>query len=68
MICNNATYELDSEDNSGDPLEIALLELGDKAGLSQSDLMKAHPEVKEDAFDSTTKMMATWNRTEGEGP
>ncbi|MDZ7808019.1 MAG: HAD-IC family P-type ATPase, partial [Gracilimonas sp.] len=66
MICNNATYGLGSDDNNGDPLEIALLELGDKAGLSQSELMKVHPEVREDAFDSTTKMMATWNRTEGE--
>ncbi len=64
MICNNATFEAGSEENNGDPLEIALLELGYKAGISHSKLIEQHPEVKEDAFDSTTKMMATWNKTD----
>jgi Ca2+-transporting ATPase len=52
----------DKEKNTGDPLEIALLELADKAGLIQKELMRSYPEVKEDAFDSTIKMMATWNK------
>lgn len=64
MICNNATFEAGSEENNGDPLEIALLELGYKAGISHPKLIEEHPEVKEDAFDSTTKMMATWNKTD----
>ncbi|MFP8487797.1 cation-translocating P-type ATPase [Gracilimonas sp. Q87] len=64
VICNNATFEPNSEEANGDPLEIALLELGYKAGLLHSELMKVHPEVREDAFDSTTKMMATWNKIE----
>lgn len=64
MICNNAFYEEEEENRSGDPLELALLELGRKAGLSENKLMQSYPEVKEDAFDSTTKMMATWNEVD----
>ena len=64
MICNNAFYDEEEENRSGDPLELALLELGRKAGLSESMLMQSYPEVKEDAFDSTSKMMATWNEVD----
>lgn len=64
VLCNNATFEMGSDENNGDPLEIALLELGFKAGISHTKLVEKYPEVKEEAFDSTTKMMATWNKSD----
>ena len=49
----------------GDPLEIALLEAGKQMGLDHSTLIQEMPEVREDAFDSESKKMATFHR-EGE--
>ncbi|MDZ7691097.1 MAG: HAD-IC family P-type ATPase [Balneolaceae bacterium] len=68
MLCNNASLN-HSEKNgagSGDPLEVALLSLGRMAGYESSDLMQQYPEEKEEAFDAEVKMMATWNRMEGQ--
>lgn len=64
VLCNNATYRKESEDgrNSvGDPLEIALLAAGAKAGLARDALLKEMPEEREEAFDSETMMMATYH-------
>jgi Ca2+-transporting ATPase len=46
---------------TGDPLELALLVAGAKAGLRRPDLLTRCPEAREEAFDSATKMMATWH-------
>lgn len=66
VLCNNA--ELPAEDDSdatiGDPMEIALLELGRRADLHRADLRQDLPEAREDAFDPDVKMMATYHRTE----
>lgn len=66
VLCNNA--ELDTNRNGstgrhvGDPMETALLAAGRKAGLERAALLAAQPEVGEEAFDSQTKMMATFHR------
>ncbi|GAA5520255.1 cation-transporting P-type ATPase [Aliifodinibius salicampi] len=65
VFCNNATYTADTDGgNSGDPLEIALLEAGHLAGIERDILLEQYPEVREEAFDPEVKMMATWNEIE----
>ena len=66
MLCNNAELH-NAEDNAkavtavGDPLEVALLVAGMKAGLHRGNLLEKMPEVREIAFDAESKMMATFN-------
>jgi Ca2+-transporting ATPase len=67
VLCNNASISPDPEHPDetlavGDPMEAALLVLGAKAGLERRDLLKAFPEVQEEAFDPELKMMATVHR------
>jgi len=57
ILCNDA--EVDPNGGVGDPLEVALLVAGRKAGLSRRAEIAALPEVREVAFDSDVKMMAT---------
>ncbi|MCU0534145.1 MAG: cation-transporting P-type ATPase [Hydrococcus sp. Prado102] len=66
VLCNNAHLpEAGSDNFVGDPMEVALLVAGAKAGLQREELLKQYPEVNEVAFDSDTKMMATIHQTEG---
>jgi Ca2+-transporting ATPase len=69
VLCNNASIEKhpDGGDQKGigDPLEIALLVAGATAGIGRQELVTKLPEVFEDAFDSDTKMMATYHRENG---
>lgn len=70
VLCNNADLgddleNLDKEDTVGDPLEIALLIAGIKAGLRRTDLLNRTPEVREVAFEAETKMMATYHKQNG---
>ena len=53
VLCNNA------EHGTGDPLEIALLVAGEAAGIDRAALLREHPERREEAFDPTTRLMAT---------
>jgi Ca2+-transporting ATPase len=65
VLCNNASLgggEGSSLETIGDPLEIALLTLGRRADIERHELLKAAPEVREEAFDRTTQMMATFHR------
>ncbi len=66
VLCNNASpggNDGDSEaDGAGDPLEVALLRAGLAAGLDRDELVEQMPEEREEAFDSETKMMATFHR------
>jgi len=68
VLCNNA--ELPASENGkigqvvGDPLEVALLRLGGRFGLTRRGMHEKLPEEREDAFDSETKMMATYHRQE----
>ncbi len=68
VLCNNAELPISSGDDFsqvvGDPLEVALLSLGARFGLTRKGLNEKFPEEKEDAFESETKMMATYHRQE----
>ncbi len=66
ILCNNAALNHEDYPSVGDPTEIALLAVGSKAGLRQEDCQQQQPEVREEAFDSDTKMMATFHEKEGQ--
>jgi Ca2+-transporting ATPase len=64
-LCNNASLDGKGPDSAtkatGDPLEVALLVAAEKAGIHRKALVEEMPEVREEAFDSETKMMATFH-------
>ena len=62
-LCNNATLGEDATDDSGDPMELALLRAARFVGLDRSRLLEQTPEVQEHAFDSARRMMATVHRS-----
>jgi len=66
ILCNNASLEskeLNEESKVvGDPMEGALLIAGVKTGLYREELTRNLPEVREEAFDSDVKMMATFHK------
>jgi len=67
-LCNNAAYSVEEGSNPkgvGDPLEVALLAVAAKGGIRRKSLMEKAPEVREEAFDSSTKMMATFHQNGG---
>lgn len=62
-LCSNA--ELGRGDNSdgvGDPMEIALLRAARENRVERDALLERLPEVREEAFDVETRMMATIHR------
>jgi len=67
VLCNNAEIpEMgDADKTIGDPMEIALLEVGRKADMHRANLREHCPEEREVAFDPEVKMMATFHRDEG---
>jgi P-type Ca2+ transporter type 2C len=64
-LCSNAALGRVSDEDTGDPMELALLRAGRLAGLERSELLIASPEIIEHAFDTTTKMMATVHHRDG---
>ncbi len=67
MLCNTASLEPDAagkaEKPVGSPLEVALLEIGQAAGIKKASLALRYPEVQRYAFDAVNKGMATVNKT-----
>jgi len=65
-LCNNASLQQDEtgavSNSIGDPMEVALLIAGIKAGINRGELVKHMPEVREEAFDPEVKMMATFHK------
>ncbi len=61
VLCNDATLGRVSGEDSGDPMELALLRAGRLAGLERAALPFGPP-VRKHAFDTGTKMMATVHR------
>ena len=59
MPCNGALLESAGEEGSGDPMELALLRAGFRAGLRRSALLPRNPIARKHAFDTASKMMAT---------
>jgi Ca2+-transporting ATPase len=66
VLCNNAALNEESDNDGvqgvGDPMEVALLALGRWAGKERKELLEDLPEVREEAFDPATKMMATFHK------
>jgi Ca2+-transporting ATPase len=65
VLCNNATLGHVPEEDSGDPMELALLRAGRLAGLDHAQLLAESPEIREYPFDAVVKMMATMHRHGG---
>ncbi len=65
VLCNNASLNKSKGDATGvgDPLEVALLAAAEKAPIDYEKLNQEFPEEREEAFDSDTKKMATFNRS-----
>src|SRR3990170_1543859 len=59
VLCGTATLKATDERGGGDPMELALLRLGQIAGIDREALLKTRPKLHEIAFDTETKMMAT---------
>jgi Ca2+-transporting ATPase len=64
VLCNNATLGggKGAADGTGDPMELALLRAGQRAGLEHTVLLDKSPAVQKYAFDNSTNMMATVHR------
>jgi Ca2+-transporting ATPase len=62
VLCNEASLDSPEEDGSGDPMELALLRAGFRAGLRRMALLEHSPIVRKYAFDTEAKMMATVHR------
>ena len=59
VLCGTATLKSDDKRGTGDPMELALLRLGQFMKVDREALLLAWPERHEIAFDTKTKMMAT---------
>lgn len=64
VLCNDARLGDEESDEQGDPMEVALLDLGRRAGWPKEALETQHPRVRVEAFDSDTKMMATYHEAD----
>ncbi len=64
-LCNDATAGTSESAPTGDPTEIALVEVAARAGLAQSALAEGFPRVAEAPFDSVRKRMSTVHRHGG---
>lgn len=70
VLCNNATIGAPDASHAqhypiGSPTEAALLVMAAKAGFQPSKLIKAHPEVRQLAFDTTRKRMSSIRTYDG---
>ncbi len=66
-LCVNATYDGKTGMGSGDPMEVALLEAADRAGIDRAANAATHPRLIEHAFDPSLRMMATIHRGAADG-
>ncbi len=60
VLCNDASAEQGSR--SGDPTELALLDLANAQGIRKAELERLMPRVDELSFDSDRKMMTTLHK------
>lgn len=65
VLCNDA--RLEKGNRTGDPTELALLDLGERLGIGREELQEAFPRIDELPFDSDRKMMTTLHRSAGRG-
>ncbi len=62
VLCNDAAAE--KRDRTGDPTELALLDLAAGFGMEKQELERGMPRIGELSFDSDRKMMTTLHRRE----
>jgi len=64
-LCNNATVEKEGDEKktSGDPIEIALLQLADASGSAVEDFKAPYERIAEVPFNSDTKIMGTLHKS-----
>ncbi|MGD8613610.1 MAG: cation-transporting P-type ATPase [Desulfobacterales bacterium] len=67
VLCSNASLKKESADAAaaGDPMELAILEAARTIELERDRLLETLPEVREEAFDRSVKMMATFHEQNG---
>ena len=65
VLCNNSNIQnngpMKKLSTVGDPMEIALLVVAEKANLPKNEIIEHFPEAKEVSFDPSVMMMATYN-------
>ena len=62
VLCNNSSLHKNGGDAVGDPLEVAFLKAAAAQDLHRDQLLDQLPEVREEAFDPDTFMMATFHQ------
>ncbi|HSC35128.1 MAG TPA: cation-transporting P-type ATPase [Thermodesulfobacteriota bacterium] len=68
VLCSRARLGGKAPGNGGDvgdPLEIALLRAGARAGIDRDGMLSAYPETGTEAFDTLVNMMATFHKSDG---
>ena len=60
VLCNDATSN--NGNQTGDPTEVALIDVGNNYNIEKSELNNLHPRVRELPFDSDRKLMSTINK------
>ncbi|GAB6169768.1 calcium-translocating P-type ATPase, SERCA-type [Clostridium carnis] len=60
VLCNDATSKGNTQ--TGDPTEIALIDVGNKLNIFKDELNLSHQRVNEVPFDSDRKLMSTVNK------
>lgn len=60
VLCSDATSN--SEGSTGDPTEIALINIGNDKGIVKEEINEVHPRVNEAPFESDRKLMSTINK------
>jgi Ca2+-transporting ATPase len=64
ILCNDAHLDRPNDTGSGDPMEVAILRAGLRAGFTREKLLQGHRVVRKHAFDPAVKMMATVHEAE----
>jgi len=63
ILCNDATSK--NGNQTGDPTEIALINVGNKVNIFKDELSSSHKRINEIPFDSDRKLMTTVNEYGG---
>lgn len=63
VLCASASFDPETEEATGDPMEVALLRAGALEGFTRESVLEELPEVAQEAFDAEVRMMATVHKT-----
>lgn len=65
VLCNDAESDPEKDIRTGDPTELALLDMGTNLGFTRKKLEEKMPRINELSFDSERKMMTTVHKRDG---